>query len=294
MNPFGVVSFDPNRVWIEDNVSGKIVVKVTTQEEIAQIWIAQKRLAQIRTSLEWDGEIFTVRIPEIVSWDEATGILKETLCLGDNLEILLRSSLGRQRAVWVEFLRKFLEWTKNSGFFWIGFAPRHLLIDRNARTVSIVDFERPVCVSDQSFSTEEFNTFLRGTVHEELCAFLFEEEQGLLFPDIWTEINSKEIPWEEILSSRQKLLLLVLFGSFGEKVPATQLATVQRLLANIITPFTIDGRPFFPLVHLDRIRGAKNYVKTILEFTKYERRVWPHILEAISPVPRDERISSGR
>jgi hypothetical protein len=277
MNPFGVVSFDPNRVWIERG--GAVIAKYTKYQEVTQLILARDQLDHARSFL-WKNKCFSIKVPEVLSWDDNDCLLRQSYCAGENLEMLLRSRFTKNRIVWVNLARDLLRWMKDEGFFWQGLAPRHVLVDQRRRVLSLIDFERPLFRSSGGFSEEEFKGLLRGAVHEELCAFLFREEQEEVFPCLWNQLPKGFLRLSEISSSRQKLLIHALFGDCGDFVSQDQLATAQKFLADIVTPFYIGRSPFFPLVHLDHIRGAENYVKTIIKIAEQDRETWPEILGA--------------
>lgn len=271
-----VVSFDPQKVWIEEVNGVKCVVKKTNQLEVEMVQLVKRHLTlNNASSFFWGGTVFKVNIPDILSWDPDKKIMHQQYCKGNNVELLLRSMFGEERHRIVSFLLDFMEWMRKNGMFWEGAAPRHLIVEELGKNLSLVDFERPIILQEYSFSEEEFRVLLRGTVHEEFCAFLFEDEQKMLFANIWDDVSQGEVPTSSIRSVRQLILYEKFFGRPKGKVFMKQLALVQRFMSGIVTPFLLDNSPFFPLVALDKIRGAQNYVETILELDRTKRVEWP-------------------
>lgn len=274
-----VVSFDPQKVWIEEVNGVKCIVKKTDQREIERTQLARTHLnLSSSPSFLVAGTVFTVNVPDVLSWDPAKKIMRQRYCEGNNVELLLRSVFGEERHRIVIFLLDFMRWMCKMGMFWEGAAPRHLIVDELGKRLSLVDFERPIIFQKFSFSEKEFKTLLRGIVHEEFCAFLFENEQKAVFANIWDDVSQGEIPASSVRSARQLILYEKFFGKPEERVSVKQLAFVQRFMAGIVTPFLINNSPFFPLVALDKIRGAQNYVEAILELDKTERVEWPRVL----------------
>ena len=150
------------------------------------VQLVKRHLTLNNASSFWDGTVFMVNVPDILSWDPAKKIMHQQYCEGNNVELLLRSMFGEERNRIVSFLLDFMKWMRKNGMFWEGAAPRHLLVEELGRSLSLVDFERPIILQEYSFSEEEFKVLLRGTVHEEFCAFLFEDEQKTIFATIGT------------------------------------------------------------------------------------------------------------
>ena len=181
----------------------------------------------------------------------------------------------------VNFTHHFIEWMKNTGTFWRGVAPRHILINSNQKEISLLDFERPITLKQNGFNNEEYTKLLRGLVHEEFCAFLFEDEQHLIFPNFWNiNVSQEDIPLNIIHGKRVKLLLEYFFGQLRETVQTEQLHFVYKFMSSIVTPFFIENKPFFPLKAIDETaREPKDYVDTILQLSKIDKSKWPTYLK---------------
>lgn len=273
------VSMDEGRVGIiEHSDSVYVVTKKTTTTEVVNTATMNNHLHSVRP-FALQGEPYQVVAPKIIAWDETTGSLVLELKEGENLEALLSSSEGNRASI-VIFTRHFLEWMKDTGTFWRGAAPRHIIINSGQKEISLFDFERPIAVKQGGFKDEEFKKMSRGLVHEEFCAFLFEDEQQVVFPNFWDADTSKNIiPLASIHGKRIKLLLENLFGPIGDSVQEEQLNFVYRFMSSAVTPFFIEGKPFYPLKAIDeKTRGAENYVDIILQLSKVDRSQWPAYL----------------
>lgn len=248
-NPFGVISVDVNKIWLEENKDKKIVVKITNQFEVDQLSkVSQWLLINNNSELVWEEIIFETKVPEIISWDK-------------------------------DKLKSFFFWMKCKGFFWKGIAPRHIIINESERTIYILDFERPLENFDKPFSEEKLTSLMRGLVHEEFCAFLFKEEQDMIFGNIWLDPKPKSVPKSSITSKRQLALLEAFGGGLNEEFPVGQLVYIERVMSYAVTPFILNNEPFFPLLYLEELKSLENYVRTVLELSQTERIRWKNILE---------------
>lgn len=274
------ISMDEGRIKIIEHYNDIcIVTKKTIKREVINTAEMNTHLQNTK-QFEWQNELYKVVTPKIIFWDQAKGTLGLELKKGNNLEALLSSTEGN-RTQNINFTHQFLEWMKTTGTFWRGVAPRHIIINYDQKEISLLDFERPINLKPDGFDNEEFNNMLRGLVHEEFCAFLFEDEQQVVFPDIWkTKELNKTIPLSVIHGKRVKLLLEKLFGPFGESVQTEQLHFVYRFMSSIITPFFIEGKPFYPLKAIDKkTKGAESYVDILLQLCKMDKPQWPRYLE---------------
>lgn len=273
------ISMDAGRIGIVEHPDKVCTVtKKTTLIEILNMTQMSLHL-QNTGSFEWQGEQYKITIPKVISWDDATGVLELELKCGKNLEALL-SSVDNDRKQTVNFTHNILEWMKNTGTFWHGIAPRHIVINSDQREITLLDFERPVVLRQNGFKDEEFDSLLRGLVHEEFSAFLFENEQPRVFPTIWkSEVSTNDILVNTIHGKRVKLLLENFFGLLGDVIKAEQLHFVYKFMSSIVTPFFVDGKAFYPLKAIDeRTREADKYVETVLQLSRMDRLSWPEYL----------------
>jgi hypothetical protein len=199
-------------------------------------------------------------------------------CEGNNLENLLEKNHNRKKLV--AFVEKFLRWMKDKGFFWQGAAPRNIIINDSEKIISILDFERPIAFQKNGFSKEKFDLLIRGTVIEEFSCFLFKKEQKEVFNQFFVEKNNtKNIRKDSIASKRQLLLLDAIFGDLPSVFPRKKLEIIEKIMYSSVTPFFVNNKPFFPIKYLDKIKGSKNYVKTVLKLSKLEKKEWSKILK---------------
>jgi tRNA A-37 threonylcarbamoyl transferase component Bud32 len=271
---------DPGRIEVNTLPTGRFVVtKKTTGTEVSNTAEVTTHLQSVKP-LEWQDTAYRVVTPKVISWDESGGLLTLELKQGENLEASL-SSVENGRADNVNFTRRLLEWMKATGTFWRGVAPRHIVTDSANNEISLLDFERPLVLRKEGFNADEFNELLGGLVHEEFSAFLFENEQKSVFPDVYkTESPDKLINLSSIHGRRVKLLLTHFFGPLGETVTTEHLFYVYRFMSSIVTPFFVDGKPFFPLKEIDeRTRDPQNYVSTVLQLSRIDRPQWSNYLK---------------
>lgn len=273
------VSMDPGRIDVALNHDNQpVVVKKTSATEVENCEAINLHIQQTKP-LNWKNVNFKVTAPKIIDWDEKTGVAKIEFVDGENLEAQLSTLENRTENV--SFTHTFINWMKESGTFWRAAAPRHIIKNLEQKQISILDFERPVVVKTEAFNSEEFNHRLHGLVHEEFCAFLFQNEQAVVFPDIWSNssrASDESVPLNTIHGKRIKLLLGRFFGTSGETVRKDQLEFVYKFMSASVTPYLINNKPFFPLKALDKYRKAEEYVEILLQLNKIDKARWPKYL----------------
>ena len=117
-NLFNVLSFDPKRIKLEISHCGKIIVtKKTTAMEYENIILAQRHIVKHCPSLVLDkyGDI-SVFVAKVFNWNIENGILSTFFCKGENIETILRVSIGTNRKSLVQLIRKMFEMFKLHGF----------------------------------------------------------------------------------------------------------------------------------------------------------------------------------
>ncbi len=274
------ISTDPGRIEIIDlQDRGFAVSKKTQSGEVTNMVEFSSHLQRCAPFV-WKGQDFKVVIPEILGWDNKTEKLTLKIVEGNNLESLLHAN-GTERDECVDFLANFMQWMSTSGTFWKGLAPRHILIDETSKQISLLDFERPLLLKSDGYTSEEFNNLLRGLVHEEFCAFLFDSEQNTIFPNMWDNMHeSNTLQLDSIHGKRVKLLLEKIFGPLEETVTEAQLNFIYKYMSAVVTPYFVDGKAFYPLVAIDKkVRGAENYANLVLTLSKIEKSEWPNYLK---------------
>lgn len=274
------ISLDDGRVTVIELAEDKYVItKKTSIKEVQNMEAVHKHLQETKL-LVWQNINFKVVVPKVISWNAADETINLEYKNGRNLEELL-SVVDENRPAIIDFTQKLLTWIKETGTFCRGLAPRHVVLDINNNEVALLDFERPVMLKSDGFSENEFNDKLKGLVHEEFSAFLFENEQQKIFPDVWRDEDCQdEIDLETIHGKRIKLLINNFFGSHKKTISREELYFVYRFMSHIVTPYLIDGKEFFPLKAIDKkVRGAENYVDTVLTLRTMDRNEWPKYLE---------------
>ncbi len=274
------ISLDDGRVAVIELAGDKYAItKKTSIKEVQNMEAVHNHLQEAKL-FEWLNIYFKIVVPKVISWNAVDETINLEFKDGKNLEELL-SIVDENRPAIIDFTQKLLTWIKETGTFWRGLAPRHIVLDTNNNEVTILDFERPVMLKNGGFFESEFNDKLRGLVHEEFSAFLFEDEQQKIFPDIWKDENYKEeIDLEAIHGKRIKLLLNNFFGLHEKKTSREELYFVYRFMSYMVTPYLIDGKEFFPLKAIDKkVRGAENYVNTVLTLMTMDKNKWPKYLE---------------
>ena len=133
-----IVSFDQNKVWIENSNNINIFCKKTTKEEIKNIKKITKLLNNKKITINKKDYIF--KIPEIIKWDNKKQILYSQYCDGTNLEFYLRSKKTHKKGVII--LNELLKYFISNKYFWKDFAPRNIIIKNNI--IYIVDFEKGI------------------------------------------------------------------------------------------------------------------------------------------------------
>ena len=89
-----IVSFDPNKVWIEKRENINIFCKKTTIKNIKKI----TKLINNK-ELKIDNKKYKIKIPKIIKWDYTNKILYTNYCNGKNLEFILRNKKTHKKGV---------------------------------------------------------------------------------------------------------------------------------------------------------------------------------------------------
>jgi len=274
-----VVSFDSDKVKIYHKEDGSLVIakRTNTTEAINMSQIKEHMISRDRSSLSWEGTTFTVRVPEAISWDNENGVLVTKYFEGENLELLLRSENHDTRKKFVDFTKIFIEWMKNAGIIWRDAAPRNVAVNEETKEICIFDFEKGSLLQDRPYSTEEFNSAIRGIVYEEFAAFLFPEEQQQVFGDVWVA-EDVLISQNYFRGRRERILYKRLFGDLKDRLCLKKVVSVQRLMAEVVTPYLVEGKVFFPLIYLAKSKSAEEYINLLLELVTLDRSDWPDFL----------------
>jgi len=272
------ISLDDGKITLTEHNGIDCIQKVTNEKEIENMTLISEHLKGLNRVF-LDGMGYTITTPRILEWNPNTGFLKLELKNGNNLEeVLENASAGRSKDI--SFIKEFFGWMESSGTFWRGAAPRHIIINKPQKEISLLDFERPVTIKKGGFGGAEFQLRLRGLVHEEFCAFLYDNEQLDLFPHIWDHDKDEQIEVGSIFGKRVNLLIKHFFAPKEEIIPIEQLLFIYKIMSSVVTPFLIEGRPFYPILALDNIaRDPEEYVNVVTNLIKIDRQKWPQYLK---------------
>lgn len=271
---YRTVSFDDQRTFLDQD---HVVKNNISDLEFVNLELISQHLRKTE-GIQLGDSIFVVKTPNIISVNTANRSIFLELCDGDNLEQKLETTFDETRNKYLDITKAFVLWMKTTGTFWAGAAPRHIIINDPNKTVSIVDFEREILLDEKGFEDTKFNSLIRGLVFEEFGAFLFENEQEDIFPNLWENLPQEEIQPDSIKSMRVKLLIKHFFGIDHDTVSSEKFATIQKFMAKMVTPFYVGNVPFFPLRHIDN--KVKNnpyeFVKSLIELTQLKQDMWPN------------------
>ena len=274
-----VVSFDEEKVEIRHEEDGSLVVvkKTDTVEIINMSQVRDHLISEGRGSLIWRNLTFAVSVPEVISWDSGSGVLVAQYFAGENLELLLRSENEETRRKYVDFTKTFVSWMRETGTIWVDAAPRNIAVNEETKEIGIFDFEKGSLLQDKSYTPQQFNTIIRGIVCEEFSAFLFPEEQQQIFGDIWTD-DDILVSQNYLRGKRERILYGKLFGNLEDQIPLKNAISVQKLMAEITTPYLVEGEIFFPLVYLAESKSAEEYIGLLLEMVSLDKSAWRDFL----------------
>jgi len=274
-----VVSLDKGRVAVFSSEEGPtVIIKRTSSEEFNNLLQMRNHiLSETNSSLTWNGIEFKVVTPTILKWDASSGELTTEYFSGQNLEILLLDIDKDSRSKYVGFVRSFVDWMKQKGIIWKDCAPRNILINEDEKIIFIADFEKGNKLQSVPYSQGDFNSNVRGIIYEEMCAFLFPEEQEQVFGSIWDE-GDRIIPASSLRGKREPILYEMFFGEFGDQISLANLLFVQKFMASMITPYCIGDRAFFPLTLLAGAGSPEKYTSLLLGLYKINREEWPIFL----------------
>ncbi len=224
-----------------------IIIKKSSFDEIRKIEEARKVFKHHVVKL--GGKNFTFHLPKIYDYRENEIYME--LLTGDNLEILLRTSQGRNNAV--EATNSLFQYIYDNNLYWGDFAPRNIMIDSDKQTINLCDFERGIQTNIKG------KEFLQNYAYEEYAAFLFPRERTFSkkLNDIFNVNEEYPITMEDIHSNRIKSIIREM------KIPENSLtnktsANTNKMIVIAETPYKINKRNIFPIVTLENIKD-KSY-----------------------------------
>lgn len=264
---FYVLSFDPDKIAVSSGPEGKTVVrKKTTAKEYDNLTRAAQHLLKHNLVIVDNGlGAVSIAAAEIVEWNPETATLATLFYEGENLEGILRRTIGRRSSVDIAFVRKMFEAFKLNGFLWGDFAPRNIIWDKAGKAFRLVDFERELHLRDCPVDDHMFNRYVRRYSREEFSCFLTPSEQSVLFDGFLEESCFGFVPTNQIASKRKEALLKSIYGN-KKGYTLTEVRYAEDIMVFAATPFQVNGGYFFPMDALDRIgskRGADEYARAV-------------------------------
>lgn len=275
---FQVLSFDHEKIMMTLSIDGKLVIrKKTVEKEYRNILLARQHILKHQPVLvsETYGTI-RVLVADVAEWNYDKQLLSTSFCEGENIEKLLRNSIGSDRNELIELIRKLFDIFKTNGFLWGDFAPRNMIWDQQQGIIWLVDFERELQLKDCPVEQYLFNRYIRNYSREEFSCFLTLHEKDYLFNKLLDEDDGGIIPANQIVSKRKRSLLKSLFIE-KEYYSLNEIRHAEDIMVTAATPFLVHGVYFFPMDSLDLIGskgGPNEYVRAIMairNMEEYER-----------------------
>lgn len=205
-----------------------------------------------------------VRVTPVVEFDGET--LTTVLCNGDNLEILLRSSLRRNKAM--EVMRDLIFFLRQVNFFWGDIAPRNLILDLERKVLWMLDFEKQTYFDFQDRSQNSWVRHLHKYALEEISCFCLrkEKENVLSFPSNFM-ISGFSESINEIHSTRKKMLLNAIFGE-QDSYLIEHVLLVEKMMSEVAYPIFLGDKIKSSMDDVEekiRKKGPNWYVKHVLK-----------------------------
>lgn len=255
-----IVSFDPDKTWIEKKQDLIIFCKKTNIYELKNIKKINKII--LNRKIKISDKIYNIRTPEIIKWDKDNKILYLKYCNGNNLEFILRNKKTHKKGVLI--LNTILNFFIENNIFWRDFAPRNIIIEEN--TIYIVDFEKGFK------KAKNYREYLRFNVLEEYCLFLTEKERIYNINDILLQPKEKNIKYKfENIKDKRYVYIAKELGC-QDAINKSQYISILKMLIKIEQPKLINNVFCFPGVELDKIfrdykkeKALKIYSKKILQ-----------------------------
>lgn len=259
-----VLSFNPTKIRIATQNGRARVYKKTKAGEYTNL---QRALAYVDSAaLHCNG--YRIQIVSGSSWNESTCELEMDLARGENLETLIK---GPQRGQIVALLGEFISLVKVHGFLWGEIAPRNMILDEAAKTLTLVDFEKPFTIHGRPIDDYGFYRFLSAYAREEMAGFLLPDEfNRVLGKHLKRPDASRTIGVDQIASNRKKHLLSHFFGTQSQ-YNHCQLDRVEGLMAAVVAPRTENGKIVaYPAYEMDAASslGVERYLALVLNFSE--------------------------
>lgn len=259
-----VLSFNPTKIRISTQNGKTRVFKKTKAAEYANLQAARRYIDS--AGLGCNG--YLIKVVGGSHWNQAAGELEMDLVAGENLETLVK---GPRREQIVALLESFIGLVKTHGFLWGEIAPRNMILNEPQKTVTLVDFEKPLSIHGRSIDDYAFYRFLSMYAREELSAFLLPDEfNRVLGKHLRPPDASRTTDTSAIGSSRKRHLLSHFFGAQA-RYNDCQLNHVEGVMAAAIAPRVKDGKIIaYPAYQIDAASclGVEKYLSLVLNFAE--------------------------
>ncbi len=256
-----VISLSKDKVYQIDYNGKKSYIKKTIYTEVQNIKRARNFLEQ-KNGIELNGKSYRIKVPKLYYWDSKKNFLIMEECIGDNVELMLRSL--PKRKLGVQILYSIMKFILNQNFYWHDFAPRNILFNELASEITFVDFERGITLDN---NINKLNYF-RENVYEEFVAFLLPDERPCSVDTIFSLHNEDDyhLNINNIKSNRIRLLSKKL--GYSNTILFSQYLQMIKMLIVAEEPFENCENIEFPIVELERILaqdGYDRYISKVLE-----------------------------
>ena len=261
MNVHKIISFDSNKVWFEFKDEIRICKKRTIGKEVEALIQAKEYLNGKKINIS--GEKFSLSTPNVINWEENTGILTMNFCEGKNLECIICDSKTRGQGV--ELLREMLRFILKNKFFWNDFAPRNIIVD-DSNNIFIMDFEHGIGKNDISLED-----FLRMRVYREYASFLLPEERYLSMDKVFYLKNGEKNQVIDITSCSKRIVALAKLMGYYPTMTTQQSLDIQKRIIIAEQPYMKNGKINYPRIMVEKLLEEGNdssfdtYAKFVLE-----------------------------
>lgn len=248
MNVHKIISFDPNKVWFEFKDGVMICKKRTISKEVEALIQAKEYLKGKKINAI--GKEYSLSTPNVMNWEETTGILTMSFCEGKNLESMICNSKTREQGV--ELLREMLRFTLKNKFFWNDFAPRNIIVD-DSNNLFIMDFEHSI--GEKDISLEDF---LRMRVYREYSSFILPEERKLSIDKVFNLRNGEENQVIDTNSCSKRVIALAKLMGYYPTMTTQQSLDIQKKIIIAEQPYMYNGKISYPRIMVEKLLEEGN------------------------------------
>ncbi len=275
---FSVTSLDAGKVILMQKNGDPFVSKKTIKGEFKNLTVTKKWLKKNGNLVgPKTGLHLSIFVPEVAEWKDADHTLVMEYCYGANLETELMRN-DKNRAFYIDLISDLLHWVKIKSFYWQDFAPRNILFDKENLAITLIDFESNLKIGEKSMLDKDFNLFLQNRIILELSTVLFSEEQKYLCPNVWKYTRRTSISLDNVNGRRRREYILRAHPR-ARKIKHKDLVQIERQIVSIATPFYGKEEIYYPLHELSKIDSISEYIETILNLEKSEKKYWPQIIK---------------